>query len=222
MNKKFCLKKLSTYGLNPIIQVFELSDGSLIKCNLIDTGGQERYRAINSTYYKKADIVLLMYDICNKKSFDEITSYYIDNIKENCKKDIPVVLVGNKVDKENDEINPREVFEEQGIELAKKEGYDFIETSCKTNYNVANTFESLIESWHEKQNERLARIERFDSLRGLSRKSTKDSCTKTKTFTQKKSKELNNDSDDLDLNVSTITLHSGRHTNNSKNNCCNK
>ena len=188
----------------------------------MDTSGQERYRALTSTYYKKADVVLLMYDICNKKSFEEITKFYINNIKENCKKDIPVILVGNKVDKENDIENPREVEENEGIKLAKNEGYDFIEISCKTNYNVANTFESLIESWNEKQNERLERIKRFDSIRGLSRKSTKDSRTRKKTFTKKQSDELINDLDDSILNISTITLHSGKHTNNSKNNCCNK
>ncbi len=120
MNKKFCLKKLSTYGFNSIIQVFELSDGCLIKCNLIDTAGQEKFRAINTTHYKKADIVLLMYDICNKKSFDEITSYYIDNIKENCKKDIPVVLVGNKVDKENDEIIQEKFLKIKELNWLKK------------------------------------------------------------------------------------------------------
>ena len=188
----------------------------------MDTSGQERYRALTSTYYKKADVVLLMYDISNKKSFEEITKFYINNIKENCKKDIPVILVGNKVDKENDIENPREVEENEGIELANNEGYDFIEISCKTNYNVANTFESLIENWNEKQNERLERMQRFDSIRGLSRKSTKDSCTRKKTFTQKQSDKLINDLDDSILNISTITLHSGKHINNSKNNCCNK
>ena len=46
----------------------------------MDTRGQERYRALTSTYYKKADVVLLMYDICNKKSFFK---YYFNNKRFN-------------------------------------------------------------------------------------------------------------------------------------------
>ena len=123
---------------------FQLSDGSIYDCMISDTGGQERFRAINETYYRRADAILLVYDISNIKSFDEIKNYYAERIRDICGKDIPILLLGNKTDLEE----KREVTQEQAIELALKEKYEFCESSCKTNLNVAGAFESLVERWN--------------------------------------------------------------------------
>ena len=52
----------------------------------MDTAGQERFRSINTSYYRKADCCLLVYDITNRKSFEEIENYFNEKIKEKCKK----------------------------------------------------------------------------------------------------------------------------------------
>ena len=52
----------------------------------MDTAGQERFKAINTSYYRKADCCLLVYDITNRKSFEEIENYFNEKIKEKCKK----------------------------------------------------------------------------------------------------------------------------------------
>ena len=69
---------------------------------IYDTAGQERFNAINESYYQKADAILLVYDISDRKSFEQIKNYYCPKIEELCKKNIPIILLGNKTDKENE------------------------------------------------------------------------------------------------------------------------
>ena len=141
-------------GGDKYITAFQLYDGTIINCMIMDTAGQERFDALNVVYYKKADAVLLVYDISNKSSFDKIKSFYVEKIRDNCNKDIPIVLLGNKTDLDDE--NKRQVSYEEGTSLALKENYEFHESSCKRNKNVAGAFEALIERWnfenHRKQN----------------------------------------------------------------------
>ena len=133
-----------TSAIDFYAKTFKLSDGSVVNCFIYDTCGQERYKAINQSYYRKADAALLVYDISEKKSFDVIRDYYCPKIKQFCKKDIPIILLGNKTDKEQS----RQIKADEGIELALKEKYKFKETSCLKNENVADAFEALIEMWN--------------------------------------------------------------------------
>ena len=59
-------------------QTFQLTDGPYVNCEIIDTGGQEKYNALNKIDYQKADCCLLVYDITNSKSFEECKDYYKD------------------------------------------------------------------------------------------------------------------------------------------------
>ena len=138
------LIETATSAIDFYAKTFKLSDGSVVHCLIYDTCGQERYKAINQSYYRKADAALLVYDISEKKSFDVIRDYYCPKIKQFCKKDIPIILLGNKTDKEQ----LRQIKTEEGIELASKEKYRFKETSCLKNENVADAFEALIEMWN--------------------------------------------------------------------------
>ena len=133
--------KLSTIGIVHGFHTFQLSDGSLVNVDIVDTAGQENFRSLNSQYYKKADGCLLVYEITNKKSFESIKDYYNEQIQEKCKKDIKVIVLGNKTDLEE----KREVNPEEGANFASKNGYMFLETSCLKNKNVADSFETLIE-----------------------------------------------------------------------------
>ena len=107
----------------------------------MDTAGQERFKSINTSYYRKADCCLLVYDISDKYSFDQLKDYFIETIKEKCKKNIQIILLGNKTDLED----KRQVAAEEGANLALVNNYIFLETSCLKNKNVADAFETLIE-----------------------------------------------------------------------------
>ena len=106
----------------------------------MDTSGQERFRAINESYYRNADCCLLVYDITNKKSFEEC-KYYIQQIKDRCKQNIKVIVLGNKTDLEDQ----RQIPAEEGVNFAFENHCLFMETSCLKNENVADAFETLIE-----------------------------------------------------------------------------
>ena len=133
----------TTVGLPHYFNTYQLSDGSLANVQIMDTSGQERFRAINENYYRKADCCLLVYDITDIKSF-EACKYYSEQIKERCKKNIKTILLGNKTDLESE----RKVPSEKGADFSLKNDYIFMETSCLKNKNVADSFEVLIEMTH--------------------------------------------------------------------------
>ena len=128
-------------GYPNYFSTYKLSDGSLVNVNIQDTAGQEKFKSVSESYYRKADCCLLVYDITNRKSFDEVKDYYNENIKEKCKKKIKVILLGNKTDLEDQ----RKVQPEEGAGLALENDYIFMETSCLKNTNVSDAFETLIE-----------------------------------------------------------------------------
>ena len=121
-------------------ETFQLPDGSYVNCEILDTGGQEKYNALNKIYYQRADCCVLVYDITNTKSFEECKDYYKDEIINNCKNKVKVILIGNKTDLEKQ----RQVTKEEGIEFAQENNYYFKETSCEVNFNVADAFETII------------------------------------------------------------------------------
>ena len=121
-------------------ETVQVPDGSYVNCEIMDTGGQEEFNAQNKIYYKRADCCLLVYDITNQQSFDEIENYYVKEIKDNCIENIPVILLGNKTDLEGQRV----ITIKDGTDLATKYNFTFMETSCEENYNVANAFETLI------------------------------------------------------------------------------
>ena len=147
-------------GADHSYRAFQLCDGSIINCMILDTAGQEIFKSLSLTYYKKADAVLLVYDISRKSSFDQIKSFYVQKIKDNCKKDIPILLLGNKTDKENE----RQVSCEEGMDLALKENYEFKESSCLKNINVVGAFESLIERWNFENHKALQNTPKNNSV----------------------------------------------------------
>lgn len=118
-----------------------LSDGSIISCSIFDTSGSERFRSLNENFFRKADGCILVYDITNEKSFEEIKEYYIPKIKEICIKDIKTILLGNKIDMENERI----ISEEEGINLAAENKFIFKETTSLETSNVFNAFQTIIE-----------------------------------------------------------------------------
>ena len=58
-------------------------DNKNLNVDIWDTNGQERFRAIAKLNYKKADVAILVYDITNTKSFDEIQNYWVNELKNN-------------------------------------------------------------------------------------------------------------------------------------------
>ena len=131
----------STVGIEREIKSVKI-DNKLYKLTIWDTAGQERFKSLPIKYYKNADGVLLLYDVCDKGSFEDVNNWLKD-VKENSNKnnesDISLFLLGNKIDKDE-----RVITRAQGEELAKSLGMKFFEISCKTNINIQETIARMI------------------------------------------------------------------------------
>uniref|UniRef100_A0A0R3RU64 Ras-related protein Rab-8A n=1 Tax=Elaeophora elaphi TaxID=1147741 RepID=A0A0R3RU64_9BILA len=128
---------ISTIGIDFKIRTIEL-DGKKIKLQIWDTAGQERFRTITTAYYRGAMGIMLVYDITNEKSFDNIKNW-IRNIEEHASSDVDRMIIGNKCDVEE----RRQVSRERGEQLAIEYGTKFMETSAKANINVEEAFFTL-------------------------------------------------------------------------------
>lgn len=113
-----------------------------IKTNLsiLDTAGQEDYSSLLPQQMQDAEGFMLVYSVIDKKSFDRVQQLQkkILQTKEKVK-DIPVILVGNKIDLKE----KRQISTEEGQKLAKAFGCQFIETSARSRTNVDEAFELL-------------------------------------------------------------------------------
>lgn len=90
--------------------------------------------------YRNFDSCILVFDKTNKESFNECKEYFSETIREKCKNDLKVILVGNKIDLEEN----IKVSYEEAANFAFKNDYIYIETSCVRNENIFEAFEKII------------------------------------------------------------------------------
>ena len=140
-SNQFKEETLSTLGIDIESTVVELY-GCLVKVELWDTVGQERLRSLPQKYYSKGDGFFLLFDVNDKRTFEDITGWIKDIRKargstneqdfEKKSDDEVLVLIGNKIDK----IGQREVTKEEALALANKYNVKYYETSCKQGINL--------------------------------------------------------------------------------------
>ena len=114
-------------------------EGVGAKLQIWDTAGQERYRSLTSSYYKGCHGCFIVYDITNEASFQSISTWYEQAVKE-AGKDVSIILVGNKCDLENE----RKVSKEKGEEKAKTMNASFFETSALSKVNIDDIFNEIV------------------------------------------------------------------------------
>ena len=128
---------ISTIGIDFKLKTIELN-GKIIKLQIWDTAGQERFHTITTAYYRGALGVMMVYDITDKKSFDDITNW-LRAIQEHAKPNVEKMIIGNKCDMEEQRMVPKE----SGEAVADANGTLFLETSAKSNINIDEAFEQL-------------------------------------------------------------------------------
>ena len=144
---KFEDSYLATIGINCLNKLF-VFDGKKVKINYYDTAGQERYNSINLTLLRKADGVILVYDITSQESFCKI-DFWIQELHNKNRDSKVLMLVGNKTDLDNE----RKVSFQQGEKKANEIGCPFMETSAKTNHNIKECFEKASRILYLKKSE---------------------------------------------------------------------
>ncbi|XP_059643956.1 ras-related protein RABC1-like isoform X2 [Cornus florida] len=103
--------------------------------------GQERFRTLTSSYYRGAQGIIMVYDVTRRETFTNLSDVWAKEIGlYSTNQDCIKMLVGNKVDKENERV----VTRKEGINFARECGCLFIECSAKTRVNVQQCFEELV------------------------------------------------------------------------------
>lgn len=115
-------------------------DGNKAKLAIWDTAGQERFRTLTPSYYRGAQGVILVYDASSRETFDKLEEWLNEIEMYSTKEDIIKMLVGNKIDKKE-----REVERTQGVQFARRHSMLFIEASARTKEGVQLAFEELVE-----------------------------------------------------------------------------
>jgi Ras-related protein Rab-1A len=116
----------------------------LIKLQLWDTAGQDRFRNIVASYYRGANGIILVYDITNAESFHNIPKW-MEESSSYLTQSVPKLLIGNKADLSSQ----RQVSTADAQEFATQHGMLFLETSAKTNKNIKSAFETMADNMLE-------------------------------------------------------------------------
>lgn len=110
-----------------------------VKMQIWDTAGQERYRSITASYYRGAHGMFIVYDITERATFENAFTIWLKEARARLGEDVPIVVVGNKCDLEDQRV----VSIEEAEGRAEEMGTFFMETSAKQNHNVGQAFELL-------------------------------------------------------------------------------
>jgi len=110
-------------------------NGQTVKLQLWDTAGQEKYKSMVSSYYRGANVALIVFDITNHKSFDNLP-LWIENFYKNGPEQKNIILIGNK----NDLVNQRQVTQEEAEAFSETNNMMYFETSAKDGNNIDYVF----------------------------------------------------------------------------------
>jgi len=144
-DKIFVQNIMGTAGLDMHKKVVKINDEN-INVIIYDSAGHERFRKITEVQYKGADGLILVYDITDKRSFEWIIEW-IDKLKSENYSSMDILLIGNKIDLQED----RKICENDLIELGNLYNIPIIETSALTGQSVDEAFNKLINNiYHSK------------------------------------------------------------------------
>jgi small GTP-binding protein len=106
-----------------------------VRMQMWDTAGQEAYRSITRSYYKSSTCAFIVYDITEKRTFDDV-KLWLQDCRELCSKNVLIYLLGNKCDL-NDK---RQVTTEEAKKFAEENNLKFFETSALDGTNIEEIF----------------------------------------------------------------------------------
>ncbi|XP_056335016.1 EF-hand calcium-binding domain-containing protein 4B [Danio aesculapii] len=123
----------ATVGIDYSVKTLSV-DNSQIALQMWDTAGQERYRSITKQFFRKADGVVVVYDITNEQTFTAVRQW-LASVQEGAGEGIPIMLLGNKTDLDSQRVIPLGL----GEKLAKDFQLMFYECSAFSNHNVTDS-----------------------------------------------------------------------------------
>ena len=140
----------STIGAEYISKDLFFNDQKLT-LNIWDTSGQERYRSLSKIYFKNSHIIILVYDITSKESFNDIINFWYNYVTENLGNNLIYAIVANKSDLYLNE----QVSHEEGENYAKKINAFYFETSAKNNEGINEMFSLVGKTFLDNYNKQI-------------------------------------------------------------------
>ena len=113
VSNDFQQESRTTIGVLFQSKFIKTPDGLVVRAQIWDTAGEERYKSVSKVYYRGAVGALLIYDITSRRSFENCQEW-LNRLKDNSLEDIIIMLVGNKTDLQD----KREVSTAEGQEFA--------------------------------------------------------------------------------------------------------
>ena len=150
----------NTVGVEFLSKQFKI-EGHNIKAQIWDTAGSEKFRSITTQYYKGAKGCLVVYDITDQSSFDNIDKW-INEVKVCADKNVTFIIIGNKSDLED----IRQVNTELGEDKAMVNEAAFMETSALSGENIEKAFEFMINEIYKKNFNEMTKARDNDNLGG--------------------------------------------------------
>ena len=142
--RKFNPNERSTIGAS-FTNRLEIINDNKILFEMWDTAGQEKFRSINSIFYQDANICILVYDITNQKSFEELKDYWYNSVLENSSNDIIFQIVGNKIDLFDQEVVDRKDVEDFCKQLGTE--VNFVSAKDENSVYIDELFKKLAEKF---------------------------------------------------------------------------
>ncbi|CAI4228040.1 unnamed protein product [Auanema sp. JU1783] len=158
----------ATIGVDFTVKTIAVQD-RLITLQLWDTAGQERFRSITKQYFRKADGVVLMFDVTSEQSFLHVRNW-IDSVKMGVDENTVMCLVGNKVDLFGND-NSRKTIFQAGKKLAQEFQMPFFETSAFTGYGIENCMKAMAVSLQKREDDHLEEALRLEQQPSPKRRS---------------------------------------------------
>ena len=128
-----------TLGASAQTKTICFSNTKRLRLEVWDTAGQECYRSLNKIFYRDAKIVVLVYDITNRKSFDELQHYWARQLDSTCLNCSIIGIAANK----SDLFDKEQISEEEGVEFANSLDAVFKLTSAFKGSGINELFKKL-------------------------------------------------------------------------------
>ena len=143
IDNSFSKSTVSTIGVDLQSKIIDIS-GKKVKYLIWDTAGEDRMKTMTYSYYRGCHVILVVYDVTERKSFQNVTTW-VECIDKFAKSNVLKILVGNKTDLED----KRVITTEEGKKLAEENGLKYYEISALKISGLHEMFEDIAKEYVE-------------------------------------------------------------------------
>ena len=143
ISNTFTIDTKSTVGVEFFTKTFKIND-DILKLEIWDTAGHERYKAITSAYYRGSSGALIVYDITRIETYNNV-DIWIKELNEKVEGSLKLLLIGNKSDKKDE----RKMSIETALHKARQLNIPLMETSAYDSTNIKKAFETILKEMYK-------------------------------------------------------------------------